>query len=125
MNFCDDCDDMLYIKIKTAKENKEAGGDDDTDTDFDDKLIYLCRTCNREYPQDTKTSTCVYHVNYNLDSIKKESLLNEYIYHDPTLPKAVGIKCPNKDCPVKKFGLVKYTILVLESMLFNMCLYLG
>ena len=49
MNFCDDCDDMLYIKIKTAKENKEAGGDDDTDTDFDDKLIYLLHYLLVEY----------------------------------------------------------------------------
>jgi DNA-directed RNA polymerase subunit M/transcription elongation factor TFIIS len=95
MNFCDDCDDMLYIKIKSNK-NKKA---DDND---EDKLIYLCRTCNREYIQDEKTTNCVYHVNYNHDNIKKESLLNEYTFYDPTLPKATGIKCPNKDCPVKK-----------------------
>jgi DNA-directed RNA polymerase subunit M/transcription elongation factor TFIIS len=95
MNFCDDCDDMLYVKIKDDK-------------DAESRLVYLCRTCNREYPQETQSTSCVYHVNYNLDSIKKESLLNEYTFYDPTLPKANGIKCPNKECPNKKNANIVY-----------------
>ena len=43
----------------------------------------------------------VYHSNFNLDTIKREHVVNKYTAFDNTLPKAQGIKCPNTNCPVK------------------------
>lgn len=108
MNFCEDCDDMLYIKIKSSKDETESPESTDAqeETTESNKLIYLCKTCGREYPQDSKSTNCVYHLNYNIDNIKKESLLNEYTFYDPTLPKASGIKCPNTNCPSKTSNIV-------------------
>jgi len=98
MNFCKECDDMLYVKIKTEK-NEETNAETNS-------LIYLCKTCYKEYPQNLNSTNCVYHVNYDMDDIKKESLINKYTYYDPTLPKAIGIKCPNKECPGKTPNIV-------------------
>ena len=97
MNFCEDCDDMLYVQIKTDKD------DDDNETN---SLIYLCKTCSKEYPNNSNSKNCVYHNNNNLDEIKKESLINKYTLHDPTLPKALGVKCPNENCPTKTPNIV-------------------
>ena len=58
MNFCEDCDDMLYVKIKLEQN-------DDTEEE-ESKLVYLCKTCQREYPQDNKMTNCVYNINYNI-----------------------------------------------------------
>ena len=43
----------------------------ETSAEESNKLIYLCKTCGREYPQDSKSANCVYHLNYNIDNIKK------------------------------------------------------
>lgn len=90
MNFCDDCDDMLYIKI-----------------DFEtNELNYTCKTCGKLYDAKINKTNCVHEETYDIDTIKKESFLNKYTFDDPTLPKAVGIKCPNDNCPSKKPNIV-------------------
>jgi DNA-directed RNA polymerase subunit M/transcription elongation factor TFIIS len=82
MNFCDDCDNMLYERIND-----------------DHNLEYICKTCGRVYEGNLNENQCVYEENYEMDTIKKESFLNKYTFDDPTLPKAEGIKCPNDNCP--------------------------
>ena len=90
MNFCEDCDNMLYVKINE-----------------DHVLEYYCKTCSRTYKPNVNESQCVYLEDYNTDTIKKESLVNKYTFDDPTLPFAKGIKCPNDKCSSKKAN-IKY-----------------
>ena len=90
MNFCDTCDNMLYVEVNTE----------------DNVLNYNCKTCGKKYNASINKSNCVYEENYNIDEIRKETLLNEYTFNDPTLPKALGIKCPNKECPSKKPNII-------------------
>ena len=63
---------------------------------------------NDQYAYIDKSSinNCIYHINYDIDVIKKEHCINKYTLSDPTLPKAHGIKCPNANCPGKKHNIV-------------------
>lgn len=89
MNFCEDCDNMLYVDI-----------------DENDILTYKCKTCERKYDSSINKNNCVYEESFDNDSIKKETLINNYTFDDPTLPKAKGIKCPNDNCSSKKSNIV-------------------
>ena len=104
--FCVNCDNMLVTKIKMAEppkeDDEESGGGEapGTEKSTGSTLIRHCRNCNYtiEEPEETKS---VYHSNFNLDTIKREHVVNKYTAFDNTLPKAQGIKCPNTNCPVK------------------------
>lgn len=86
MDFCDNCENMLYYDIKESGESEN-------------KLEYKCMNCNFTKKYDSNKGGCILKINYNMDDIKKSSILNPYIYDDITLPKAEGIRCPNKSCP--------------------------
>lgn len=94
MEFCDNCDNMLYFNIN----------EDETE---DNKLEYRCMNCNF-IKQHNNENTTIMKIDFNLDNIKKESYINPYIYNDKTLPKATGIKCPNKQCPSLKTSNIIY-----------------
>jgi DNA-directed RNA polymerase subunit M/transcription elongation factor TFIIS len=104
MEFCETCDNMLYTKIVEESESK-TGCDSEK---VKSELIYFCKNCGKEYKTLGKTIKSVYSIDYNLDNIKKHSLINEYTLEDPTLPKAIGIKCPNKECPSKSTSNIVY-----------------
>lgn len=93
MNFCEDCDNMLYMNITDDGEGKNV-------------LKYYCRCCNNTYDHTKEDDSCVFNINFNIDNIKKNSNLNKYVYNDITLPRAEGIKCPNKQCPAAKPEIV-------------------
>ena len=93
MDFCEVCENMLYIKINEDDESSER------------KLIYYCKNCNETYDK-INDNNCVYHVSYELDNIKRDNVINKYCVNDPTLPKAQGKKCPNTNCPAKKQNIV-------------------
>ena len=109
MDFCEDCDNMLYIKIIDEEETDQetsAGKIQSEESICSTEntkggLIYFCKCCGKEYSNIKNTLNSVYSINYNLDNIKKYNLINEYTLEDPTLPKANGIKCPNKECASK------------------------
>lgn len=99
--FCKNCDNMLVTKIQMGDARDEADESEaDTPSTIGSTLVRYCRNCNysMEEPQKTKS---VYHSNFNLDTIKREHVVNKYTAYDNTLPKAQGIKCPNDNCPVK------------------------
>ena len=96
MRFCENCDNILYLKINDDEESQDS---------TKSQMKYICRKCNEKYDHDGIDS-CVYKVNYNMDNIKKNSFINKFIYDDITLPKAEGIKCPNKNCPDTKSDIV-------------------
>ena len=111
MKFCANCDNMLYLKIdECADETDDSSSSSDSisstgASNNSCKLTYKCVKCNETYPS-TEEDSCVFNVNFNLDNIKKNSFINDFIYNDITLPKAEGIKCPNKECPDTKPQIV-------------------
>ena len=85
MEFCDECDNYLELKMKeVSKENK---------------LMYSCKYCGFEKQDNIKGSNCIYKNHYN----EKEAFLNnkniQYIDKDNTLPRVSNIACPNEECP--------------------------
>ena len=105
MEFCETCDNMLYTKIV---DDSESSHEDCQESKAKSGLIYFCKNCGKEYNTKGKTVKSVYSIDYNLDTIKKHSLINEYTLEDPTLPKANGIKCPNTECPAKSTSNIVY-----------------
>lgn len=87
MEFCQECDNMLYTKVIT--EETKSG------------LVYYCLNCDQNYDNIKPKESCIYAVNFNIDNIRRESCINKYTTEDPTLPRAQGIKCPNANCPIK------------------------
>jgi len=114
MKFCQNCDNLLYLKITDNSKVEEKSEEDSGSTEevtpppspqnpLDNKceLKYFCRMCNEVYESD-ESDSCVFNINFNLDNIKKNSFINDHIYDDITLPRAEGIKCPNTNCPDTK-----------------------
>ena len=104
MEFCENCDNMLYLNIKEDEEGTN-------------KLEYRCANCNF-IKQHNPENSSVLKIDFNIDEIKKTSIINPYIYDDITLPKAEGIHCPNKQCPKPKNGHIKYIQYDKENMKF-------
>ena len=84
MKFCNNCDNMLYIRLFEEGSNK---------------LIYYCRNCGFTSDEITKQNICV--LNTDVASKEKSYLqdINEFTKLDPTLPRTRNIKCPNQSCP--------------------------
>ena len=83
MNFCKECENMLYIKLKKCDE---------------DKLIYYCRKCGYEETNFSEDNICVLKTNLKKNTIKIDHLVNEYTKMDPTLPHINNVPCPNTEC---------------------------
>lgn len=96
--FCEICHNILTIQV--MKESKETTETDETPETQEEiqKLYYICNVCNI-HNEKKDSNNSVFHLNYNLDDIKREHRVNPYTSFDPTLPKASGIKCPNENCP--------------------------
>jgi hypothetical protein len=91
MNFCEHCQNMLEIKLLGDPANNVPSS-----------LGYVCKTCDKTYSEEESKSilkdNCVYSMNYNIDSIKRDSVINKYTYLDVTLPRVKNVKCPNPNC---------------------------
>lgn len=90
MEFCPDCDYMLYIESKPHEDDENVFTTEN-----------ICKNCGytREIGDkmliisDTNTS---YDTN-----IKIAPYLQENIIHDPTIPHVTDIQCPFQDCTKK------------------------
>ena len=83
MKFCQECDNMLYIKI-----NPDSNG-----------IHYYCKYCS--YTLDKQSDIedyCIYtsHSTHQINNFK--AIINKYTTQDPTLPRVNNIKCPNPEC---------------------------
>jgi DNA-directed RNA polymerase subunit M/transcription elongation factor TFIIS len=86
MDFCDLCDNMLYLKMK-IDENK---------------LFNHCKNCNFEKELPNNKSFKVLEKNYEKEEINYDLFINPYIKYDPTLPRINNIHCLNKNCTKDK-----------------------
>ena len=94
MEFCV-CGNMLYSKIEEDKDGFT-------------KLLHFCKNCGKVNDTVSNTTKPVISENYNLDDIKRH-MVNDYTFDDPTLPRALRVQCPNKDCPDKN-PIIKYKV---------------
>ena len=70
MEFCDDCDSILFLKSSVS--------DDD---DVSSKLIYECKLCS--FTKDTKPEdTCIYTRDHSGEYLSYKILTNPYICED-------------------------------------------
>ena len=83
MHFCNNCQNMYYIRINEDNPNK---------------LVYYCRHCGNE-----DSTLAVDNISVSKLQIKKSEqsfnhIINKYTKLDPTLPRISTILCPNQDC---------------------------
>jgi len=90
MEFCEKCNNMLYINIESSDEGNN-------------KLKNYCKNCNfsKELPSD-KSMAIIENVYEKTENINYKLFINPHIKHDPTLPRVNNIKCINKECTKKK-----------------------
>jgi DNA-directed RNA polymerase subunit M/transcription elongation factor TFIIS len=81
IKFCNKCDNMVYIKISSADENK---------------LEYYCSYCKNSISELT-TGVCVLKTDYTSKKNVTYSI-NEYTKHDYRLAYLKNIPCPNEQC---------------------------
>lgn len=87
MEFCNFCDNMLYIK------------DEETDK-F--KVKQYCKNCNFEKPLSEIESSKVINSSSNKTQFNYTSIMTKHIEYDPTIPHIDNIKCPNDKCTKAK-----------------------
>jgi DNA-directed RNA polymerase subunit M/transcription elongation factor TFIIS len=93
LEFCPDCENMLYILEELPTEGGEEG------------VRYRCRKCpfskviNHEHP-------LLYEHNLKEDAAAR-IIENPYLTRDPTLPRFDTIQCPTEGCPSKDVVGVK------------------
>lgn len=86
MHFCNNCGNMLYLKI--TNEGEES-------------LIHYCRKCGNKEENIVNESSeviCVSKTHIKKKQQTYKNIINEYTKLDPTLPRIRNIKCPNADC---------------------------
>ena len=90
MNFCPDCNFMVYTKLD-REENI---------------LTNYCKNCNweGEYLENMNQdeSICVFKKDYSNDYLAENAYTNKYTIHDPTLPRINNIPCINNKCLTNK-----------------------
>ena len=112
MNFCENCDNMLYMRILEVPVDNDSpttpDEGDEAEMKTQNKIVYYCRCCNNEYPNLHKKNSCIFKIDYNIENIKKNSFINKYVYDDITLPIAENMKCINASCPGGSKPNIKY-----------------
>ena len=97
MDFCDDCDNMLYI---------QKNGN---------KLNLVCKICGFQKLYD-KQDKCIYAKNYKSDHLSFKTVSNRFVHLDPTLPRVNNINCPNKDCDTNKKAIDFQNIYIIRNI---------
>lgn len=83
MNFCNNCNNMYYIKL----EEEDC-----------DKIVYYCRNCGNVDDKILDVNKCILEENINKTEDKYNIHINKYTKLDITLPRINYIKCPNSLC---------------------------
>lgn len=83
MKFCNVCDNMYYIQIKSEES---------------DELSFYCRKCGNVNDMDLEETLSITSSSLNKEKTNFDDVINKYTKYDPTLPKVNYIKCPNEEC---------------------------
>lgn len=83
MHFCTICNNMYYIRIDEANQNK---------------LVYYCRHCGSEDDTINVDNVSVSKIQLLKGEQKFAHIINKYTKLDPTLPRVSKILCPSPEC---------------------------
>ena len=81
MNFCDVCENKLYLSIDGNNANK---------------LIYYCQNCGNV--KDSTNSFSVSKIQLKNSQQEFTHFINKNTKYDPTLPRITNMLCPNPEC---------------------------
>lgn len=86
MEFCDICNNMLYVKSNEERD-----------------LIKYCKHCEFSKKETSGKSIKISETMYSEDDLLYNQHINKYLRFDPTLRriKDSTIKCKNKECDVE------------------------
>ena len=92
MEFCDNCNNMLYVEVIQA-EGLEAPS-----------LKHYCKNCKYSRVSSHVESSMLISDKSQFDAseIAFKSYMSPYIKYDPTLPRVNNIKCTNTACKAKQ-----------------------
>lgn len=108
MEFCDDCDSILYLKSDVSEDGDELRSN----------LVYECKLCG--FIKNTKPEDkCIYTRDHSGEYLSYKILTNPYICEDPTLPILNNIDCPNEGCIVNKSVTSMKNYIVFSPVMFN------
>ena len=87
LEFCDYCNDMLYIKKN----------------DEDDNMILYCKKCDnhKNLSKNNTESFKIISNSYDMSEYMYRQYMNNNIIHDHTIPHVNNIECPNESCESK------------------------
>lgn len=105
MQFCDKCDNMLYIHSIPESQG----------------LTYCCKNCDFKKTDDNP-KRCIYENVYSQSNSVYDITHNKYTRYDPTLPRVNTIKCINGACLSNKLSVesMENAIIVSELAPENM-----
>ena len=83
MKFCQQCNNMYYIKISDTDENQ---------------IVNYCRNCGFQDTSVESEGTCVLKTQFKKKEQQFSHIINKYTKLDPTLPRLYNLKCPNEKC---------------------------
>lgn len=83
MEFCEVCDNMLYVKTNEEKQ-----------------LVKYCKHCEFEKIESSNTAIKISQTIYSEDDLLYNQNVNKYLRFDPTLRRIRDphIACPNTEC---------------------------
>lgn len=97
MNFCPDCNFLLYKNLKSSESNEGNTYENILSPDMSKcSLVEYCKNCGYE-KKVAEDNVSVYKRNYKNDFIVDRILKNKYTVYDSTLPR-LNTKCKNKFC---------------------------
>lgn len=102
MEFCDVCNNMLYIGLS---KQGESGGAAVEGGAVPAQLKYYCRDTSHVVSkpvldQENKKAVVVLETQVAKKTFDFGYIVNEYTTLDPTLPRLRGMRCPNAECPI-------------------------
>lgn len=92
MEFCDQCENMLYVRSNGQN------------------VIHECNFCHKEFDIFKSKTTCISKKSLNKSDNLQTPCINKHVFTDPTLPVVSNIACTNKSCtkPEKEPNKVVY-----------------
>ena len=87
MEFCEVCDNMLYVK---SNENKQ--------------LVKYCKHCEFQKVETNSTAIKISETIYSEDDLLYNQHVNKYLRYDPTLRRIRDpqVSCPNPNCNIEE-----------------------
>lgn len=105
MEFCDVCDNMLYVKKND-----------------DNNLVKYCKHCEFSKVENNTGCIKISETIYTEDDLLYNQSINKYLRYDPTLRRINDslIKCPNKECVTIEDSEKKQQVLYIKYHPQNM-----